>query len=207
MADMMSVNHKIRTPATIMISGPTSSGKTRLVEEIVGRLSEVFDRPPKRVICCYSRDQDLYGEMQRKCPVPMRLVKGLPPELHAERRSLIIIDDLQEHGQEIERWFTKLSHHSDCDVIYIVQNLFIKSNYHRTCNLNSHVLCVFKNPRDKMQIMCLARQIAPDNPKYIVSAFNQATIRPHGYLLFNLKQCSPEHLRVRDSFLVTRIIT
>ena len=66
-------------------------------------------------------------------------------------------------------------------------------------SLNAQVLVIFKNPRDKAQIMCLARQVSPDNTKFIMSAYRQSTQKPHGYLILNLKQDTPDHLRIRDS--------
>jgi len=192
--------HKIKTPATLMISGPSGCGKSTLLEQIISKLPEVFDRPPERVIFCFAREQALYDDIKQKSPVPVSFIKGLPDSLRPPARTLLVIDDLQNYSSAISDWFTKHAHHSDVDVAYLVQNLFLNTPHHRTCNLNTHVLCVFKNPRDKVQIMCLARQVNPENPKFIMSAFLQATQRPHGYLVLNLKQDTPEHLRIRDSF-------
>ena len=192
--------HKISSPATIMISGPSGCGKSTLVEQLITRASEAFDVTPDRVVFCYSRDQSLYADIARKSTIPIEFVQGLPADLKPAPNSLVIIDDLQGEGPTISDWFTKNSHHFNCSVMYLVQNLFLNTPHHRTCNLNTHVLCVFKNPRDKVQVMCLARQISPENPKFILSAFSQATEMPHGYLVFNLKQATPDHLRLRDSF-------
>ena len=190
----------IKTPATIMLAGPSSCGKSSLVQKIITRLNEVFDRPPERVVICYDRDQELYAEIRRHSPVPVEMVKGLSPNLKPPPRTLLVFDDLQQSSELICDWFTKNSHHYDCDLIYVTQNLFLKSPHHRTCSLNTHILGVFKNPRDKSQIFHLARQVAPDNPKFILSAFAQATSKPHGYLLLNMKQDTPDIFRYRDSF-------
>ena len=192
--------YKIKTPATVMISGPSGCGKSTLVQDIMQRLSDVFDRAPKRVIYCYSRRQPLYDEMKRKSPVPIEFMQGLNENLRPPPRTLLIIDDLQSHSQIISDFFTKHSHHSDVDVLYLVQNLFLNTPHHRTCNLNTHILCVFKNPRDKLQITCLAKQISPNNTKFVMDAYLQATQKPHGYLVLNLQQTTPEFLRLRDSF-------
>ena len=71
----------IKTPATIMLAGPSSCGKSSLVQKIITRLNEVFDRPPQRVVICYDRDQELYAEIRRHSPVPVEMVKGLSPNL------------------------------------------------------------------------------------------------------------------------------
>lgn len=203
MADIYDI-YKIKTPSTTMIAGPTGCGKSTMIKEVISRLPEVFDRPPERVIYCYSRDQSLYSDMKKNSPVPMEFVQGLPADFGAiPKRSLLIIDDLQSGdpvvGRNITDLFTKHSHHSDVDVVYLVQNLFTNTPHHRTCNLNSQYLIVFKNPRDRLQVSCLSRQVVPDNPKFLMGAYNDACARPHGYLFMDLKQATPEHLRFRDS--------
>jgi hypothetical protein len=63
--------------------------------------------------------------------------------------------------------------------------------------LNAHYMIIFKNPRDAAQITYLARQISPENPKFLVEAYRDATSIPHGYLLIDLKQNTPDVLRYR----------
>ncbi|KAK7103579.1 hypothetical protein V1264_018449 [Littorina saxatilis] len=81
--------------------------------------------------------------------------------------------------------------------MYIVQNLFGKNKEQRTISLNSHYLVVFKNPRDASQITHLAKQMYPGKLKYVQEAFKDATSMPHGYLLFDLRQETPDQLRLR----------
>ena len=190
----------LQTPLTLMFAGASGAGKTQLVKKIASRVENVFDRPPKEIIICYDRTQAAYDEIKTASKIPVRLVKGLPEDLRAERRTLIIIDDLQQHSDLICDWFTKGSHHGDCDIIYLTQNLFLKTPSHRTASLNAHILVIFKNLRDKTQIRCLSRQLSPDNPGYIISAYNQAVEKPYGYLVINLKQDTKDNYRIRDSF-------
>ena len=194
------MTYLLKTPCTIMMAGSSGCGKTQLCGRIIGGLERIFDRPPKQIIIAYGRVQNSYDEIQKKATVPVSLVQGLPDDLNPPARTLLIIDDLQEYADTICDYFTKHSHHSDCDVIYITQNLFLKSPAHRTASLNAHILTIFKNPRDKSQITCLARQVSPTNTNYIMDAFKQATTKPYGYLMLNLKQDCPDYLRVRDSF-------
>ena len=191
---------KIRTPASLMLSGSSGSGKTTLVQEIINRADEVFDRPPTQIIFCFSRFQPTYDQIRKESPIPIEFVEGLDEQLRPKPRTLLILDDLQDHSKLIEEYFIKHTHHSDLICIYITQNLFLKTPHHRTCNLNTHVLCIFKNPRDKLQISCLAKQIYPQNNQFLMNAYAQATSRPHGYLVIHLQQHTPELYRVRDSF-------
>ena len=97
----------------------------------------------------------------------------------------------------VTKLFTKGSHHRSLSVTYIVQNLFGKNKEQRTISLNSHYLVVFKNPRDASQVTHLAKQMYPGKTKYLQEAFKEATSIPHGYLLIDLRQETPDHLRLR----------
>ncbi len=61
----------------------------------------------------------------------------------------------------------------------------------------------FKNPRDKAQIRHLAQQVYPENPKFIQEAYNDATKNPHGYLLLDMKQSTPDEMRFRSAIFPT----
>ena len=104
------------------------------------------------------------------------------------------------HGvdQRISSLFTKGSHHRNLSVIYIVQNLFDQHKEHRTISLNAHYLVIFKNPRDGSQIFHLAKQMYPGKTHYVRQAFALATRQAHGYLVVDLKQNTPEGMRLRS---------
>ena len=68
-------------------------------------------------------------------------------------------------------------------------------------SLNSHYLVLFKNPRDSLQITTLARQMYPGKSKFLLEAFQDATQKPHGYLLIDLKPETNDEERVRTDIL------
>ena len=94
--------------------------------------------------------------------------------------------------------FTKGSHHRNITVVYIVQNVFDKGKVHRTISLNSDYIVLFKNPRDQGQVRSVAQQVFPNQVKFFMSAFQDATQRHHGYLLLDLHPQTPEEVRVRS---------
>ena len=73
---------------------------------------------------------------------------------------LLVIKDLAVNYSNISKTYvTRGSHHRNLSVIYIVQNLFHQGKGSRSISLNSHYLVLFKNPRDKLQILTLAMQM------------------------------------------------
>ena len=115
-----------------------------------------------------------------------------------QTKHLIILDDLMdETDQRVSSLFTKKSHHRNISVMYFAQNLFHRGKHHRTISLNAHFMVVFKNPRDVSQIMALAHQMYPRRTQFFLEAFARATARPHGYMVIDMKQNTPDILRLR----------
>ena len=182
-------------PFTMVIAGPTGSGKTQWVKKLLKDLNSLITPIPQEVIWCYGIWQPEYDNIYG-----VRFLEGVPDtEQWADQiPRLIILDDLMsEADQRVTKLFTKGSHHRNISVVFIVQNLFGKNKELRTISLNSHYIVVFKNPRDASQINHLAKQMYPLHTKYVFEAFKDATTSPYGYLMFDLRQETPDHMRLR----------
>jgi hypothetical protein len=181
---------------TSVISGPTGSGKSVFVRRFVRNIKHMMTPIPDRILWCYGEYQTLYGTVDG-----VDCQQGLPDldNLDPREKHLIILDDLMdETDQKVASLFTKKSHHRNISVMYIVQNLFHRGKHHRTISLNAHYMVVFKNPRDVSQIMALAHQMYPQRTKYFLEAYIAATAQPHGYLIIDMKQETPDILRLRS---------
>ena len=186
-------------PFGALVCGPSAAGKTVFVRKFLANAALCCDTPFDRVILYYSEWQPTYKELGRG---NVEFCEGVPQFsdfADDPRAKLVIIDDLmcEASGKNIVNLFTKGSHHRNLSVIFITQNLFHRGL--REVSLNSSYIVVFKNPRDKAQMQFLARQICPENPRYVQEAYADATSRPHGYLLIDLKQLTPENYRLRTN--------
>ena len=196
MSAVEAMDTRWKHPFTCVVAGPTGSGKTYFVKEFITNLSQMVTPVPEEVVWCYGEWQPLYQDMPG-----VVFVEGLPNDMDTwpPKPRLLIIDDLMcEADARVPKLFTKGSHHRDISVMYIVQNLFDKNKEHRTISLNAQYLVVFKNPRDASQITHLAKQMYPTQIRFMQDAFKQATDRPHGYLLVDTTQSTPDHLRLRS---------
>jgi hypothetical protein len=194
-------------PSTILIAGPTGSGKTEFLVKLLTKNGGI--RPfPRRIIWIYSEWQDAYDRIRKQLPRKIEFVKEFNADLYESLnrnvRNLVVLDDQMENrdihrngGSGIAKFFTQGSHHRNLTVVYIVQNLFHQSRAMRTISLNSHYLVLFKNPRDKLQIRSLATQMYPSNIEYLLRAYEDATSVPYGFLVVDLRPETPEHLRLR----------
>ena len=159
--------------------------------------------PPEKITWCYGEWQPLYSTLSTIHP-NLECVEGLPDlsSFDPNNRNLVVIDDLMsETDERVTKLFTKKSHHCNTSVIYLVQNVFPKGKESRTISLNAQYMVLFKNPRDNTQVVNLAKQMFPGRVKYMQEAFRDATSVPHGYLFVDLKQSTPEHLRLRSNII------
>ena len=101
--------------------------------------------------------------------------------------------------------FTKGSHHRNLRVLYIVQNLFHQGKGNRSISLNSHYLVLFKNPRDKLQVLTLAKQMYPGRTDFFLKQYEEAVRRPYAYLLIDLKTTTRDDCRLRTNVLSNQV--
>lgn len=185
-------------PFTCIVAGPTGCGKSTFVMRLLRHAATIIDPPPEKITWCYGVWQSAYVDNDL-----VRFEEGLPSgAFDASTRNLVVIDDLMaETDERVTTLFTKKSHHQNTSVLYLVQNLFPKNKESRTISLNAHYMVVFKNPRDASQIGHLARQMYPGRLKYVQESFRDATTPPYGYLLVDLKQGTPDDMRLRTGVL------
>ena len=193
---------RLKSDRVICIAGPSQCGKTQFVLKLLDNRHEVFTSPINKVLWCYGIPD---GQLQQ-CLLEKRYSahRGLPNETNIERNSICVLDDLlteSESSKDVTNMCTRLAHHKSCVIILIVQNLFPAGKESRTRSLNTHYYVIFKNPRDKLQLETFARQIDPHKSKNLISAYEDATKVPHGYLFIDFTQDCPDNLRYRTHVL------
>lgn len=201
---MEGVKLKFVHPSTFICAGPTQSGKSTWVSELI--TSRNFEPSIEKVVWSYSEYQPLYEKLSRELNI--EFCKGLidVESLDSSTRKLYIIDDLMDESASsvsISNIFTKLSHHRNMSVVLIMQNLFPRGKSSRTLSLNANYMILFKNPRDASQINHLASQMYPGRSDILKSAFSHATSLPNGYLFIDLRQETSDLLRLRTHVLAT----
>ena len=189
-----------------MVAGMTGSGKTIWVKSLLRQAQRAISPPPERIVWCYSQWQPAYLELMTTIS-NIEFVKGIPENLEKDsyfdihKRNLMVIDDqMADAGNDkrIVNLFTRGSHHRNLSVIY-TSCRFHQGKGSRSISLNSHYLVLFKNPRDKLQILTLAKQMYPRNTDSFINHYEEAEQRPFGYLLVDLKTTTPDNCRLRTN--------
>ncbi|GFX85997.1 uncharacterized protein TNCV_3719411 [Trichonephila clavipes] len=184
---------KLVHPFTLILAGPSGSGKSQFVKKLIeNKMIKPF---PKKIIWCYGVYQALYEEM-----LNISFHEGIPSNLHQSSDALIVIDDLMgELGNDpqLTKLFVKFLHHRNLSIIFVVQNIFHKGKEIGEISLNAHYLVLFKNRRDQSQITHLGRQLYALKVKFFQECYADATSKPYGHLLIDLKPETDESLHVR----------
>lgn len=204
---------QLKHPFTCLIAGPTGSGKTHLIRNILKSYKNIFfnlNKPVIKVLWAFGQWQPLLNFFISD-NVITKHHEGIPSEeiITEFKPDIMIFDDLltefdKENNKKLENIFIKKSHHLNISVIFAVQNLFYKSL--RTISLNSKYIILLKNPRDANQISALAKQIFPNNPKILSEAYYNATRSSYGYLLIDLTPDTPEEYRLRSRITTDEVL-
>ena len=188
---------RLNCPFTMLIVGPTSSGKTIFTKNLLENKTLMLKNAPSRIVWCYSVWQPLYENLSEF----IEFYEGLPDiELIKQGNFILVVDDLMtevSNNEKLSQIFTKYSHHYNISCIYLLQNLFPKGPQARTISLNAHYIVLMKNNRDRAQIRHLASQVYPGNTKFLIEAFKDATQLPFSYLLLDFKNDISETIRIR----------
>ena len=174
------------TPATVIVSGSTSCGKTQWTKRLLKHCREMMKNAPKEIYYLYGIWQEAFEEMDG-----VTFVEGIPSNVETlgdgKNPALVVIDDQMDTALDdirIQNLFTRTSHHRQLTVILITQNVYAQGRYARSIALNGQYLILFRNPRGVSQVTTLARQIGMG--KTLVDAYKDATGEPYGYLVIDL---------------------
>ena len=199
---------RLQHPFSMIISGPSSSGKTFFVKTVIENADQLISRPIENIVYVYSCWQPVYDQLLQIREI--RFIEGLPTSLAddvllpPQKNNLLIVDDLMAEAcqnSQMEKLFTQFVHHRNVSCMYIVQNFFCQGKTSRTISLNANYLVLYKNVRDRSQIMHLAKQMFPLRSKYFLESYIDATSPPFGYLLIDFKASTPDVLRLRTDIV------
>lgn len=190
----------LATPYTMIVAGQTGSGKTTFIYRLLTEGKEIHSTPFTRFVYVYSMSQPIFDKFSEAIP-QLELYQGLPPDLefNGDPAILILDDQMLEmrNDQRLAQYFTRMRH-LNLSTIFVTQNFYFNSKYATTVSRNAQYVVLFPNVRDRSMMGTLGRQIFPEKPKFLISAFDDATKEPYGYLFLDMKPETDARLRVRS---------
>lgn len=196
-----------KTPSSILVVGPSNSGKTTFVKRLLLETLDLFQTRPSRVVYCYGLWQPMFQDLKAQ---GVTFHEGIPQESDLKRwfgkarGGVMIMDDLMADGGDdktVLNIFTQHSHHMNITVLYLCQDLFPKGKYAKTISRNAQYIIVFKNPRDQVAIRTLILQMYPTRWKEVLEQYSKVTERPFGYFVFDVHPATPDNCRMVSHLL------
>ena len=201
-----SVPIKLSSPSCMVISGMTSCGKSHWTKRLLKHCNEMYDKPVKKILYCYTAYQDLFQDMETEIE-NITFHKGPPSEQYLNEfvadggHNICVLDDMQStvtSSLEMEQLFTVHSHHKCISVLFLVQNIFTQGKYARSLALQAHYLVPMKSLRDRSQMACLSRQIYPGKSNLLPQVFDDIVkMDKYPYLLIDISPHGDDRFRLR----------
>lgn len=202
MASITARDLELQTPAGIIVCGPTMSGKTHYVFNMIKNQSKIFSHSFSRTVYCYGEWQTLFESVSN-----VEFIHGLQPVFQnedffdAKDSTLLIIDDLAVaacNDPHTSKLFTQGIHHRNLTIVFILQNLYKQGKSMRDITLNAQYLILFRNVRDVNQIKLLSRQMGLP---HLSDAYNKVTAEHYQPLLVDMRPNTKDYLRIRSHIL------
>ncbi len=188
---------QFRTPSSVLIVGPSASGKTVFTTRLLTDNLDLFATRPNRIHYWYGSWQKSFETLKK---TGVTFSAGVPTEKELDkwfpRGGLLVMDDLMTEGNNdktVLDIFTKHSHHRNITVLYLCQDMSISRN--------AHYIVAFKNPRDQLGVRNVVLQAFPVKWQTVLDVFRRVTSRPFGYLVLDLHPASSD-----DKLLVSHLL-
>jgi len=190
---------KLKLPFGMVITGPSSSGKSTFLHKFIMEASNLIEPVPKSILYCF-------GEMSSLVPILQKsgvsVYSGVPPEDLIKRMPkplLLVLDDLLLSIDEkyLNQLFTAKSHHQNFAVVFVTQNLFDRKI--RVARQNSQYLVIMRSPNAILSVRNIGVQLYPRQLDFFLDAYRQATLKPYGYLLLDMHAGSDPLFKLRTN--------
>ena len=185
---------------SLLVVGPTQSGKTYFVQQILENNRIVYEEQKSiRIFWYYNQWQECYEKLKKSLGKSIRFERGVPKlsedlcEINARYNNIIILDDLMAEATDspvVSRLFTQ-GRHRNASVILLLQNMFPKGKYNTDISRNAQYLALFRSPSDRKQIGIIGERMFDKNRVHFMNAHYKETEKPYGYLLVDNKPGTP----------------
>ena len=195
---------KFKHPFSMIVAGPTQSGKTHWVMQLLRERRDRIEKVPANIVYCYTHWQPKFDELKSFAPSTV-FFRGLPHAFYLKslENCLIVVDDLMDAASKdpsVMSLFTEGCHHKNISVIFLSQNIFHQGKHSRTMSLNVQYMVLFKNARDQSQIHTLARQMFPSDWRSFLQHYEAMTSEQHGHVILDLHPTTPNNKRIVTDF-------
>ena len=174
----------IQVPFSMSISGPSQSGKSEFICQLIQHRERLFTSKFVRIIYCQPeslahKNNTFFNRIKEYFPTA-ELNNGLPniSKLNLDLNTmpcLLIIDDLMTEFLDSPQMVDLLAiqvHHYNLSTVFTLQNFFATSKFGKTMMRNVNYKVYFYNRLDLRELRNISCQIVPNCPSFMQSNFN-----------------------------------
>ena len=176
---------KLIHPFSLIISGPTSSGKSTLLFKLLENLHQNTKPVIEKVVFIYG----VYQEAFKKYPKIFFTDDLDYMDVKTDVPTVIVLDDVMSsinNSKKLEELFTRGVHHRKVSVVLTLQNLFYHGNVMKTLRDNAMYIALTRHIQDVSKLDTFARQLEQKNSNYFKDSYQDATDKKYGYLFCDL---------------------
>ena len=151
---------KLKSPFCMTISGQSGAGKSTVTLNLLKNVDQNISPVPRSILYCYGVFNSQIPEIQK---LGIQINHGLPSQQQLDQSPkplLLVFDDLMmtlnSKKEYLSNLVTRISHHSNVSMIFIVQNLF-ERNF-KIVRDNSQYLMLMNSPSAALQMRTLGTQ-------------------------------------------------
>lgn len=199
---------RLENDSSMVVSGPSKSGKTTFVTQLLKNRDKMFRNPIKNMYWFYGVENGGHEELEALGVV---LKKGTPTHADFEQlgaNDLIVLDDLQEEskGDEgVTNLFLRGCHHKGFFAITITQYLY-GDQQQRKINNNAHYYVIFNNARNQRQMSGFLFTMFPKGNSDLVNKLVMEVQGKYAYLFIDFTPECDERLRLRTNLFTPPMI-
>lgn len=196
--------------SSLLLYGPSETGKTTLLKDILAHSDSLYATPIDQVIFCYTTWQDDYDEIKGKnSTIIFVQTQGEVEKClsESEGHRLIIFDDhFQQAVGEMNRFLFDLltvqCHHSGISIILVVHLIFHKNLKNLVPNFQQFA---FTNVRNTLTVSMFFQQYAKPVYKQLLQHYEYCMSKDEfGIFFFSKHPRTPEAIKVRSSVVPRR---
>lgn len=166
-------------PFNLQIAGPTQSGKTSFICNLLENITNLIDKKIDYIVWFHGQATHAHNKMQESLGKKLLIVEGIPTDsfekyILDDLHGLFIFDDLSAATSKSELMSDLIcnkSHHMSISTICVLHNLFNQGKEKKTLSRNCHYIVLMKNKLDMSIPFILANKLMPKNSKLFINIF------------------------------------
>ena len=189
----------------IYLTGPSRSGKTVFVHQLLQNLTNISQQTPTKIIWVYTAWQAVYSKMKHLVHYFIEDAPKLQERIEqltkiVQENVLVVFDDCMNspNVKYIMDLFTIRGRHNNIAMIFVTQKMFTGTDSISKISQNVDYIVIMKNKRNAQQVQILANQINPAGKHDLLAIYKEATKDKHSYLFIDLTPSGSSKLQYRS---------